>query len=59
MSSIGKDKENMLKRLTEVSYYLAVNGCPYMYFHGKVSKLHVEILYKTPLSVCFRKIWKS
>ena len=36
MSSIGEDEQDTLKRLIEVSYYLAVNGCPYMDFHGLV-----------------------
>ena len=42
MSSIGEDEQDTLKRLIEVSYYLAVNGCPYMDFHGLVEleKMH-------------------
>ena len=76
MSSIGEDEKDTLKRLIEVSYYLAVNGRPYTDFHGLVElekmhsvkflkgksmrmKLHVEILYKMLLSVCFRKTWKN
>ena len=75
MSSIG-DEQDTLKRLIEVLYYLAANGCPYTDFDGLVElekmhrvkflkqnlmrmKLHVEILYKMPLSFGFRKTWKN
>ena len=42
MSSIGEDEQDTLKRLIEVSNYLAVNECPYTDFHGLVDleKMH-------------------
>ena len=62
MSSIGEDEQDTLKRLIEVSYYLAVNGCPYMDFHGLVEleKMHgLKFLKVNLLSVCFKKTWKK
>ena len=36
MCCIGEDKQDTLKRLIEVSYYLTVNGHPYTDFHGSI-----------------------
>ena len=54
MSSIGEDEQDTLKRLIEVSYYLAVNGCPYMDFHGLVEleKMHGLKFLKGKSSEC-------
>ena len=71
MSSIGKDEQDMSKRVIEVSYYLATD------FHGLIEpeKMHRvkflkgksyenetvcrDFIQKKMLSVCFRKTWKS
>ena len=60
MSAIGEEEQDMLKRLIEVLYYLEVNFLRESYVVNLMRTIvHLEILYKRPLSVCFRKTWKS
>ena len=70
---MGEDEQDSVKRPIDVSYYLEVNGRPHTAFHGLIelekmngvkflkgkSYENEKILYKTPLSVCFSKTWKS